>query len=118
MKFRPIRVGDLIQKELSELIQREFEFDSALITLSSVEVDKKMERALINISVIPSEKLEEVVKTLEKAQGYLYHLLFKKINIKPMPHLMFRPDRGFENAARVEKTFLESKKFRRLKKRP
>lgn len=110
MKYRPLRVGDLIQKELSEIIQREFEFEGVLITLSSVEVDKKMERALVNVSVIPSDKLEEVVKALEKAQGFLYHLLFKKLNIKPMPHLMFRPDKGFENAARIEKALLESKK--------
>ena len=117
MKYRPLRVGDLIQKELSELIQREFEFDGALITLSSVEVDKKMERALVSVSVIPSEKLDEVVKILEKAQGFLYHLLFKKLNIKPMPHLMFRADKGFENAAIIEKKLLEIQKPRRLKKR-
>lgn len=117
MKYRPLRVGDLIQKELSEIIAREMEFDGALVTISSVEVDKKMERALINISVIPSVKLEEVVKQLEKAQGFLYHLLFKKINIKPMPHLMFRSDHGFENAARIEKVLLQNKKPSRLKKR-
>lgn len=116
MKFRPIRVGDLIQKELSEIIAREFEFDDALLTITSVDVDKKMERALVNISVIPSTKLDEVVKKLEKAQGFLFHLLFKKLNIKPMPHLMFRSDHGFENAARIEKALLENKKPRRLKK--
>ena len=115
MKYRPLRVGDLIQKELSEIIAREFEFDDALLTITSVEVDKKMERALVNISVIPSTKLEEAVKKLEKAQGFLYHLLFKKLNIKPMPHLMFRPDRGFENAAIIEKKLM-SVKLKRGKK--
>ena len=115
MKYRPLRVGDLIQKELSEIIAREFEFDDALLTITSVEVDKKMERALVNISVIPSTKLEEAVKKLEKAQGFLYHLLFKKLNIKPMPHLMFRPDRGFENAAIIEKRLM-SVKLRKARK--
>src|SRR3989344_4477365 len=115
MKYRPLRVGDLIQKELSEIIAREFEFDDALLTITSVEVDKKMERALVNISVIPSTKLEEAVKKLEKAQGFLYHLLFKKLNIKPMPHLIFRPDRGFENAAIIEKRLM-SVKLRKARK--
>lgn len=109
MKYRPLRVGDLIQKELSEIIQREFEFENSLVTITLVEVDKKMERALVNISVIPSDKLEETVKMLEKAQGFLYHLLFKKLNIKPMPHLMFRSDRGFENAANIEKSLMKAK---------
>lgn len=108
MKYRPLRVGELIQKELALIMARELEFMDSLVTVTSVEVDKKMERALVNISVIPSDNFSDVLAKLQKVQGYLYHLLFKKLNIKPMPHIMFREDRGFENAAKIEKKLLEA----------
>src|SRR5581483_4130999 len=109
MSFRPQRVSELIHHELSQMINREIEFTSGvLVTVSSVEVDKKLERALVNISVLPAEADAEVMRVLEKSRGYLYHLLFKKLNIKPLPDIMFRLDRGNENAARVEKKLLES----------
>lgn len=112
MKFRPIRVSGLIQKELSEIINREIEFEpGVLVTVSLVEVDKKLERAVVNVSVIPSSKFEPAVKKLEKSRGYLYHLLFKKLNIKPMPNIMFRADHGLENAARVESGLLNDSKL-------
>jgi ribosome-binding factor A len=107
MKYRQMRVGDLIRKELSILIEREIETPlGSLVTISDVEVDKKYERALVMISVIPTSATETVMATLEKARGYLYHLLFKKLNIKPMPDIMFRLDKGLENAANVERMLL------------
>lgn len=120
MKFRNLRVGSLITEELALIIVRETEFSGALVTVSSVDVDKKMERALVNVSVIPSEKFKEVFGVLQKKQGYFQHLLLKKINIKPMPMIMFREDHGLEKAAAIERALMEAKKektkLRRRKK--
>jgi len=104
--LRANRVAPLIHEELSLIMVRELEFPNMLVTVTTVDVDKKMERALVGISVIPSSKSDEAMKILEKASGYLFHLLFKKLNIKPMPHLMFRLDRGFENAAKIERQMI------------
>ena len=104
--LRSERVGSLIHEELSLILVRELEFPEMLVTITAVDVDKKMERALVGISVIPPSKSNEAMKVLEKASGYLFHLLFKKLNIKPMPHLMFRLDHGFENAAKVEEQMI------------
>ena len=105
--LRSDRVQSLIHHELSLLIVRELEFSGALVTVTSVEVDKKMERALIGISVLPPEKFKEVLKNLRDHAGELQHLLLKKINIKPMPYIIFKEDRGFEEAAKVEKLLLD-----------
>jgi ribosome-binding factor A len=43
----------------------------------------------------------------EKSAGHLQHLLNKKMNIRPMPRIAFAPDRGLENAAKVEKLLEE-----------
>jgi ribosome-binding factor A len=104
--FRAQRVEALIQEELSKIIIREVEFRNALPTITFVDVDKKMERAKIMVSVIPSSASNRVLRVLNEHIGDLQHLLMKKINIKPMPRIMFVIDRGAENAALVEKIAL------------
>jgi ribosome-binding factor A len=109
MNFRSERVGKLIREKLAKIIIREVEFDNALVTITSVEVDKKLEHAKVNVSVIPSAAGEAALKELTKRAGSLQFLLMKKINIKPMPRIAFALDRGPENAADVEKVLIKEK---------
>jgi ribosome-binding factor A len=106
MRHRPLRVQKLIREELSKIMLRELEFSGALVTITEVVVNKKLEAAKVKVSIFPAEAAEEVLKTLEKNTGKLQHLLLKKINIKPMPKILFEIDRGLENAAAVEKMLL------------
>jgi ribosome-binding factor A len=107
MNHRPERVSSLIQEELSRIILREVELPvpGALATITDVEVDKKLEGAKVEVSVIPSDAETEkaVLGALDAAAGELQYLLMKKINIKPMPRIRFALDHGYENAAHVEK---------------
>jgi ribosome-binding factor A len=107
MNHRPDRVASLIQEELSQLLLREVEFPGALVTISAVEVTKKLDLARVEVSVLPHEKEVEVMKALAAAQRELQFKLGRKLNIKPMPHLLFEVDHGGENAAAVERRLLE-----------
>ena len=108
--YRSERVESLIQRELGLIIARELEFDGALVTIVSVEADRKLEHAEIRVSVVPETKERDAMKVLEREAGELQYLLMKKMNIKPMPRISFTLDRGIENAARVEKIFLDEDK--------
>ncbi len=107
MNHRPERVSKLIREELSKIMARELEFPNALVTLTEVEVNKKMEIAKIGVSVIPSSKTDEALAILEHAAGDLQFRLNRTLNIKPMPRIHFAPDYGPENAARIEKKLLD-----------
>lgn len=104
--FRSQRVSKLIREQLGEIIVRELDFAGALATITDVEVDKKLEHARVKVSVIPSDKGVKVFEVLDREAGRLQHLLLKKINIKPMPRIAFVIDRGYENAAQVEKQLM------------
>jgi len=106
MYQRHQRVESLIQSELNKIILKELEFPGALVTITSVEAQKDLNFANISVSVLPSEKNEEVLKNLDKNKKRLQHLLLKKINIKPMPKLRFKIDIGLEKAAELEKKFI------------
>ena len=106
MNYRALRVANVIRDELGILIMRELEF-SGLVTITRVEIDGKMEKAHVGISVIPSAEAEASLKTLKAAQGLLQHKLLRKLNFKPMPRIEFEIDHGTEKAAEVEKILLE-----------
>ena len=107
MNFRKERAEDVIELELSQIIARELEFPGALVTITAVRMNKKLDRADINFSIIPSEKSEEILEILNKEKGNLRNLLKKKVKMKFMPQLEFEIDHGNEDAAKIEKLLIE-----------
>ena len=107
--FRPERVGSVIQEELSKMIIREVELSGGLITIVGVAVGKKLDYARVQVSVIPASLEAHALRVLNMKIGEFQHALNKKMNIRPMPLISFVIDRGYENAARIEKRLLEEK---------
>lgn len=108
MKFhRSERVSKLILEYLNELLLREVETPGALATITDVEVAKDLSRAAVKVSVLPSEKSGEVLKILKKVESGLQFRLSRKLNIKPMPQIVFEIDYGPQRAAEVEKALLK-----------
>ncbi len=107
MKFhRPDRVSSLLQDQLNQLLLREIDIPDVLITITEVNVSKDVTEAMIKVSVIPSEKGEEVLEILQKSKRGLQYKLVRMMNIKPTPHINFRLDLGPEKAAGVERALL------------
>ncbi len=107
MFHRHERISGLMLEELNKIIAREIEFINCLVTVTSVDVGKKLDKAIVNFSVIPSQNSERALKTLEKAAGHLQYLLLKKLRIKPLPRISFKIDHGPEKAAAIEKLLIE-----------
>ena len=107
--FRPLRMNSLIREELGKIFERELEFPEALVTITDVEVNPKLEAAIVNFSVLPSEKSDRVLEILNKLKRNLQFKLNRKLNIRPMPELVFKIDYGLRNAALIEKALLEDK---------
>jgi ribosome-binding factor A len=108
MKFyRYERVASLIREKLSWILEREVEVPAALITITEVVVEKKLDYAKVRVSVFPSEKASQAMRELGRRVGELQFTLARQLNIRPMPRISFLLDRGPENAAKVEKALLE-----------
>ena len=107
MKQRKERLNSLIREELAKIIIKELEFPNALVTVTEVETSNDFEIAIVNFSVIPFEKSEEVLKELNAKHNYLYHLLRKKIRINMLPNIRFKIDTGIAQAAKIEKILIE-----------
>lgn len=93
--FRNLRVANLIQEELGKIILREMEFsNSTLVTITEVKIPKDMKEAQIKLGVIPESEAPKVLEILSSYRPLLQNLLLKKINIKPMPRIVFELDSG------------------------
>ena len=108
MNYRAERVNSLIHEELSKIIMRELELP-ALATLTNIDTSIDLNRAVVKISVLPLDKADAVLGILNHNIRHLEYLLMKKINIKPMPRIVFKIDYGIERAANIEKIFIENK---------
>lgn len=99
---RPQRVGDLIQRELSELVARELRDPRVgMVTLTAVDVSPDMSHAKVLFTLLDKERLEEVQEGLRRAAGFLRSQLAKRVKLYSIPELRFEYDESIERADRL-----------------
>jgi len=98
------RIGDRIQQELSLVLQRKVA-DSrlAMVTVTAVDVDRELAYATIYITALGEEdRMNEVLRALEGARGYLRRELAARVRLRSFPQLRFRWDFSQERGARID----------------
>ena len=108
---RPQRLGDLIQREVSELIRLEVRDPRVgMITITSVDVSPDMSHAKVFFTVLQKEHLEATRQGLRKAAGFLRTKLAKRINMYTTPELRFEYDESVERGDRLSRLIDSTKK--------
>ena len=108
---RPQRLGDLIQREVSELIRLEVRDPRVgMITITSVDVSPDMSHAKVFFTVLQKEHLEETRQGLKKAAGFLRTKLAKRIEMYTTPELRFEYDESVERGDRLSRLIDSTKK--------
>ena len=94
---RPQKLGDLMQRELSDLLRQELRDPRVgMITLTSVDVSPDMSHAKVFFTVLEKEKLAETLEGLRRASGFLRSQLAKRIQMYTTPELRFLYDESVE----------------------
>ena len=91
---RTRRVGEQVQREIAQLVQQEIKDPRlGLVTISAVKLSKDMSHANIFFTVLDEEHpIEETLKVLEGAAGFLRHELAKRMQLRIVPHIHFKYD--------------------------
>ncbi len=96
---RTRRVGEQLQREMAQLVQQEIKDPRlGLVTISAVKLSKDMSHANIFFTVLDSDdsdekhSIEETLKVLEGAAGFLRHELAKRMQLRIVPHIHFKYD--------------------------
>lgn len=88
-EHRKERLESTIEQLLAKEIVKTLEVTNQLITIISVKIDEKMERAKVHVEVFPDTDKQAVLDALERNSRQLQHFLLKNIPIKKIPHLEF-----------------------------
>jgi len=101
---RPQKLGDLIQRELSELLQRELRDPRVgMITITAVDVSPDFSHAKVLYTTLDPAHVEEASKGLKRAAGFLRSQLAKRIKLYTTPELRFEYDVSVERGDRLSR---------------
>ena len=119
---RAQRVGDQIQKELASLIQLEVSDPRiGIVSITGVEVSRDLSHAKVYVTVMntlsedasvnqltlssPGEldriEVEENIRALSKASGFLRTMLSKRLRSRSIPKLQFFYDNSIERGQQL-----------------
>jgi ribosome-binding factor A len=101
---RPHKLGDLIQRELSELLQRELRDPRVgMITITGVDVSPDLSHAKVFYTTLDASHVEEAAKGLKRAAGFLRSQLARRIKLYTTPELRFEYDESVERGDRLSR---------------
>ncbi len=97
---RSRRIGDQIQKDLSDLIRREVKDPRVgMVTVTAVEVSADYSHAKVYVSSLQGqESLQRTLEALQEGAGFLRRQLGRRMTLRSMPQLHFLEDQTLDRA--------------------
>lgn len=107
--FRPIRVGELIQAEIAELMLRHLKDPRIkMSTISHVDVSPDLRHAKLYISHLGSEaEQEDAIEGFRHAAGFIRRQLGKRLKLRYVPQLSFQLDTAIAYGVKVSRMLNE-----------
>src|SRR5688572_12589287 len=102
MSHRLARVSELIRRELSTILEKDYSFGGSLVTIHDVQPTQDLKQCFVYIGVIGSEQQKQAaIDKLTKERAFIQKALYKRVIMKNSPQLFFRPDTSIERGVRV-----------------
>lgn len=110
MNRRIERINQLLKKEIGNIILREIGVPNTLITITEVDTSAPLTDARVFISVLPTEKTDEIFKILDKEIYGIQQTINQRLRMRPIPKIIFKRDKRTWQAENVEKAIEDLKK--------
>lgn len=91
MAKRLDRVNELLKREISAVIQRDFEWNNALVTISDVDVTQDLKEAKVFVSILGGST-PGILEQLNRKRGFIQSKVSKRVVLRNTPVLNFRVD--------------------------
>ncbi len=110
------RIGDQMQRELAQLIQREIKDPRVgMVTINDVKVSRDLGYADIYVSLLSTEELtaespevKQSLAVLNKAAGFLRGQVGRAMKLRVVPHLRFHFDSLLGQSRRMDRLIREA----------
>jgi len=104
MRYRKLRVQDLIREEISSIIQRDIKDPGiGFVTILEVKMSEDLRIAKVYCSVYGDEETKQkTLEALKRSKGYIRFLIGKRIKLRYTPEINFTLDTTYDTVAKIE----------------
>ncbi len=104
MSNRTVRVNELVQRELSDILRKRYQSESVAITITEVRVTPDLHDARVFVSVIGNDEAAlKGLRWMQRKGGELRYELGRRIVLKFLPKLEFVVDESVVRGTRILK---------------
>lgn len=97
MSLRLQKVCELIRRELSMILEKDYRSENCLVTIHDVDCTPDMKQCFVYVGVVGKPyQQDNAIEKLTKARGAIQRDLYKRVKLRSSPHLYFRLDKSVE----------------------
>jgi ribosome-binding factor A len=100
---RPQRLGDQVQRELSELMREVRDPRVGMITITAVDVSPDFSHAKVLFTTLDAAQVKETMEGLRRAAGFLRSQLARRLKLYTTPELRFEYDESVARGDRLSR---------------
>lgn len=106
---RADRLGDLIQREISDILQRRIKDPRiGFCTILRVDVSRDLRHAKVFVSIMGTEDQQKnTLAGLKSATGFIRREIGHRIMLRHTPEIVFRIDRSVDHSFRIAQLLKE-----------
>ena len=102
MSNRIVRINELVQREVSDILRRRHAAEAVAITITEVRVAPDLREGRIFVAILgDAATVEDRFRWLQKRAAEIRRELARRIVLKFLPHFTYVLDRSSVRAARV-----------------
>ncbi|MDR0428821.1 MAG: 30S ribosome-binding factor RbfA [Puniceicoccales bacterium] len=102
MKTKITRLNELLVRELSLLLHRDYREECSLLTITRVSLAPDLQNCTVFFSTPRDDIREDALRFLQKNCGKIKQYLSTRIRMKYFPALRFSYDKAMEKELRVQ----------------
>lgn len=97
-----LRVRELMKRELSSVVQRDYEFKDVLVTINDVDVTPDLRQAHVFVGMLGPEPMQrKALAMLQRDAGQLQVKISKRVVLRYTPRLNFKLDDSVERGVKL-----------------
>jgi len=102
MSNRTVRVNELVQREISDILRKRYQSEAVAITISEVRVSPDLRDARVFVAIVGSdEEAEAKMKWLRSKSGEIREEVSRRIVLKYLPKFEYLLDKSAMRGARI-----------------
>ena len=102
MSNRIVRINELVQREISDILRQRYAEESVAITVSEVRVAPDLREGRVFVAIVGDEAtVTDRFRWLQRRAPEIREELAKRIVLKFLPHLTYVLDKSADKVARV-----------------